>query len=70
MVQLKRVVFEMYFFYYWRYTPSPLNNDDGKKGTPPKSDIDLDTKNDGLENVSPASNTASFWVSLLLFQGG
>ena len=29
---------------------------------PPKSNID--TKNDPLENVSPASNMASFWVSI------
>ena len=36
--------------------------------TPPKSNID--TTNDGLENVSPASNMASFWVSLLDFRGG
>ena len=36
--------------------------------TPPK--INIDTKNDGLEHVSPASNMASFWVSMLNFTGG
>ena len=35
--------------------------------TPQKSNID--TKNDGLENVSPASNMASLWVSMLDFRG-
>ena len=29
---------------------------------PPKSNID--TKNDGFIDVSPASNMASFWVSM------
>ena len=36
--------------------------------TLPKSNID--TTHDGLENVSPASNMASFWVSNLNFRGG
>ena len=35
--------------------------------TLPKSNID--TKNDGFWNVSPASNMASFWVSMLGFRG-
>ena len=34
----------------------------------PKTNID--TRNDGLEKVSPSSNMASFWVSLLNFFWG
>ena len=54
-----------------------------KTSTLPKSNIDIDTKNDGhgmrtiivrdrwfFQNVSPASNMAPFGVSMLMIRGG